>query len=60
MGGNIVYTLLLATNHDWSFSLVANCKIKSCLAACTRGVQEICRQMLPFPQFLTGGRETCT
>ena len=35
MGGNIVYTLLLATNHDWSFSLVANCKIKSCLVACT-------------------------
>ena len=26
----------------------------------TRGVQEIRGQMLPFPQFVTGGRETCT
>ena len=26
----------------------------------TRGVQEIRGQMLPFPQFLTDGRETCT
>ena len=32
MGVNIVCNFLLPGIHDWSFSYVAICKIKSCLA----------------------------
>ena len=38
MGVNIVCTLLLTRNLDWSISLAAKCKIKSSLATCAISV----------------------
>ena len=38
MGVNKVCTSLLTGKHDWSISLVAKCKIKSCWAPCAISV----------------------